>query len=83
MILTKEQIEEQFLDTATDSHEKKYNEGFIDGFLLAQVNNWTVWVGGVEVNDYLLSKEDAEWLAEIYKNNSYADVVIEEIKDES
>jgi len=39
MILTKEQIEEQFLDTATDSHEKKYNEGFIDGFLLAQVNN--------------------------------------------
>ncbi len=36
MILTKEQIEEQFLDTATDSHEKKYNEGFIDGFLLAQ-----------------------------------------------
>ncbi len=47
------------------------------------MNNWTVWVGGVEVNDYLLSKEDAEWLAEIYKNNSYADVVIEEIKDES
>jgi len=45
--------------------------------------SWTVWVGGVEVNDYPLSKEDAECLAKIYKNNGYTDVVIEEIKDES
>lgn len=47
------------------------------------MDNWTVWVGGIEVNDYFLSKEDAERLAEIYKNNGYTDVVIEEIKDES
>ncbi len=46
-------------------------------------NNWTVWVGGIEVNDFLLSKEDADWLAEIYKNNGYTDVIVKEIKDES
>jgi hypothetical protein len=47
------------------------------------MDNYTVWVGGIEVNDFLLSKEDADWLAEIYRNNGYTDVVVEEIKDES
>ena len=47
------------------------------------MDNYTVWVGGIEVNDFLLSKEDADWLAEIYKKNGYTDVVVEEIKNES
>ena len=40
----------------------------------------TVWVGGVEVNDYYLSKEKAENLAEEYREDGYTDVVIELIK---
>lgn len=44
------------------------------------MKKYTVWVGGVEVNDYLLTKENADKLAEQYKNDSYDDVVIEEIK---
>jgi hypothetical protein len=39
----------------------------------------TVWVGGVEVNDYYLSKEDAETLAEKYRKEGYDDVIVEEI----
>ena len=45
--------------------------------------NWTVWVGGIEVNNHLLTKEDAEWLAEIYRNNGYKDVIVEEVMNES
>ena len=42
---------------------------------------WTVWVGGFEVNDYLMeSKEEAENLAKEYKDDGYDDVIIEEIK---
>jgi len=47
------------------------------------MDNYTVWVGGIEVNDFLLSKEDADWLAEIYRNNGYTDFLVEEIKYES
>jgi hypothetical protein len=41
---------------------------------------YTVWVGGVEVNDYLLTKDDAETLANEYKNENYDDVVIEKVR---
>ena len=37
---------------------------------------YTVWVGGVEVNDYLLTKEDAEDLAQEYIDDGYNDVAI-------
>ena len=37
----------------------------------------SVWVGGVEVNDYLLSRQQAEELAEEYKADGYDDVVID------
>ena len=40
---------------------------------------FTVWVGGVEVNDYYLTLEKAEELAEEYEMDGYDDVVIEEI----
>lgn len=43
------------------------------------MSKYTVWVGGTEVNDYYLNKEQAKSLAEIYKNNGY-NVIIEHIK---
>jgi hypothetical protein len=40
---------------------------------------YTVWVGGVEVNDFYLTKEAAATIAEEYYNDGYDDVVIEMI----
>ena len=39
---------------------------------------YSVWVGDVEVNDYLLTKEDAEDLAQEYIDDGYDDVAITE-----
>ena len=41
---------------------------------------YTVWVGGIKVTDYLLSKNDAMQIAEQYKNHNCTDVIIEEVK---
>lgn len=38
---------------------------------------YTVWVGGAEVNDHLLSKEKADTLAKLYVEDGYDDVVVE------
>lgn len=38
---------------------------------------WSVWVGGGEVNDYYLTRKEAEKLAEEYRNDGYDDVVID------
>ena len=43
---------------------------------------YTVWVGDVEVNDYLLNLRDAKLLANKYINNDYDDVVIEFIEEQ-
>lgn len=40
---------------------------------------YTVWVGGGEVNDELLTKVQAEKLAEDYRSKGYEDVKIEEV----
>ena len=40
---------------------------------------YLVWVGGIEVNDFLLSKEQAEKLAEQYIKLGYDDVKIERV----
>ena len=40
---------------------------------------FTVWVGGAEVNDDLLTKKDAQELAFEYEKEGYDDVVIEEV----
>lgn len=42
--------------------------------------NWTVWVGGIQVNDYYLTKNEADDLAQTYKDDGYDDVVIEQHK---
>jgi hypothetical protein len=42
---------------------------------------WTVWVGGLEVNDYHLTTiAEAERLAQYWKDEGYDEVAIEEIK---
>lgn len=40
--------------------------------------NFSVWVGGFEVNDYYLTEEQAKILAKHYIENEYEDVSIEE-----
>jgi hypothetical protein len=45
------------------------------------MSKYTVWVGGVEVNDYYLeTKEEATDLAKVWLDEDYDDVQIEEIK---
>ena len=38
---------------------------------------YTVWVGGVEVNDYLLTEDEAISISEAWKNEGYDDVQID------
>jgi deoxyhypusine synthase len=42
---------------------------------------YTVYVGGVEVNDYHLPKEEAERLYDTYVGEGYDDVEIVEVED--
>ena len=44
------------------------------------MSKWTVWVGGLEVNDYHLTQAEAQRLAQVWKDDDYDEVVIEEIK---
>ena len=41
---------------------------------------YTIWVGGVEINDYYLSEQMAQDLAELWRANGYEDVEIEVTK---
>lgn len=43
---------------------------------------YTVWVGGDEVNDYYLTKDEAEALAQKYRNSDYTDVFVERVEGE-
>lgn len=40
---------------------------------------YSVWVGGGEINDYYLTKEEAERVAEIWRSKGYDEVAIEEV----
>jgi len=44
---------------------------------------YTVWVGGTEVNDYLLSLADAEKVKQEYNNDGYDDVIIEKVLNQN
>jgi hypothetical protein len=44
------------------------------------MKEYTVWVGGGEVNDYYLPLKEAKQVAQYYKDNDYDDVVIEQVK---
>ena len=43
-------------------------------------DKYTVWVGGGEVNDHLLSKKEADSIAESYRKQGYDDVFVERVK---
>ena len=43
------------------------------------MKKFSVWVGGTEVNDQLLTREEAEILAFEYEDDGYDDVIIEEV----
>lgn len=40
---------------------------------------FTVFVGGVEVNDHLLGKEEAEITVKLYRHEGYDDVALVEV----
>ena len=40
------------------------------------MTNWTVWVGGGEINSYYLTKQKAESIAQDWKDKGYTDVVV-------
>lgn len=42
-------------------------------------SRWTVWVGGVEVNDYYMTETDAQKLADEYKAAGYDDATAQEV----
>lgn len=42
---------------------------------------YTVWVGGVEVNEYYLSHDEAQQLAQEWINEGYDDTQIEEVTE--
>ena len=44
------------------------------------MSNWTVWVGGSEMNSHLLTKSKAIALANEWFNRGYNDIRIEEVK---
>lgn len=46
---------------------------------MSESREYTVWVGAVEVNDYLLTKSGAEKLATTWEKDGYDDVVVERI----
>lgn len=43
------------------------------------MKQYTVWVGGIEANDFYLTKEEAATIAKEYSNNGYEDVQIEKV----
>jgi hypothetical protein len=43
------------------------------------MSKWTVWVGGLEVNDYYLTQDEAKKLAQAWKDDDYDEVVIEQV----
>jgi hypothetical protein len=44
------------------------------------MSNWTVWVGGSEINAFYLNYEQAAELANDYIRAGYDEVALEEIK---
>ena len=43
------------------------------------MDKWTVWVGGGEINEYLLTREQADYLAGYWIGQGYDEVTIERI----
>ena len=46
------------------------------------MKQYTVWVGGVEVNDHLLTLEEAIELSVTYTNKGYTDVGVQKVNND-
>ena len=46
------------------------------------MNKYSVWVGGTEINDHYLTKQQASELTELYISMGYDDVTTEEIEND-
>jgi hypothetical protein len=46
------------------------------------MNKYTVWVGGIEINDYYLTIEEARYMKNTYISQGYDDVVIEKLGEQ-
>ena len=46
------------------------------------LERYSVWVGGTEVNDHLLTKKLATAIASIWTDEGYDDVIVEEVLPE-
>lgn len=46
------------------------------------MDKYSVWVGGIEVNDYALTLEQATEWAEDYRKGNYDDVAIAKIEED-
>jgi hypothetical protein len=44
------------------------------------IEKYTVWAGGSEVNDYYLTLDEAQTIAQHYINDGYDDVIIERVQ---
>jgi hypothetical protein len=47
-----------------------------------KTETYSVWVGGGEINDYLLTKEQAEKLAQEWRDDGYEEVAITNYESE-
>ena len=45
------------------------------------MKNYTVWVGGGEINDHLLTRSEAEMLALAWADKGYDDVYIWQVEE--
>ena len=43
------------------------------------MSKWTVWVGGGEMDNYIDTLEEANFIAESWRRQGYDDVVVEEV----
>ena len=59
-------------------HDKDFNYN-INELKNSLMKKFSVWVGGTEVNDQLLTREEAENLAFEYEDDGYDDVIIKEV----
>ena len=77
-VMADDEEEEESLSPQLDQLKALFID-FNKRILKVSEKNNTVWVGGTEVNDSLLSKKDADIIANKWRADGYTDVVIEQL----
>ena len=72
------ELKKQLKENPDLIHDKDFNYN-INELKNSLMKKFSVWVGGTEVNDYLLTREEAENLAFEYEDEGYDDVIIDEV----